>query len=106
MCWPDRGAGPATAPGVAENSSSGPACRIRPTSGSSTSTTQPSARKASSASASPGERTVLMPSPAPAAASSHSAAGNFLKASVRRGWRKIPVSRPSGSIDTRSGSSR
>ena len=59
------GPAPADRPGVAENSSTVPTWRMRPTSGSRTSATHPSARKASSASASAGERTAPRPSPTP-----------------------------------------
>lgn len=106
VCWPDRGAGPATAPGVAEKSISSPACRMDPTSGSSTSATHPSATKKGSDRASTGERMSEMPSPVASAARSQVDAGNFRNASASSGYLTMPSSSPSPSIDTRSGSSR
>ena len=78
----------------------------RPSSGSSTSTTQPSARNDGSASASATERTGATPICAASPAADHSSARNLRKRSASVGCRKMPVSRPSGSMPMRSGSSR
>ena len=62
VCSPRRGAGPCTAPGVSPKSWMIPTWRIGPSSGSSTSTTQPSSRQSGSMSASSGARTGCTPS--------------------------------------------
>ena len=66
----------------------------RPSSGSSTSTTQPSARKDLSANASPGDRTVVMPNPA-ASAAAHPLVGRELLERLRQlGVQEDPGQQP------------